>query len=100
MEIGPINRSSSSGAGVAAVADATQRSALRDVSTAVRRLNNLNLGDRAFTVAWNSEGHRYVVLVSDKGTGALLDQIPAENIVKMLSQLVAQKNAQGREPLA
>lgn len=97
METGSVNSFSS---GVAAVTDVAQNSLLREASTAVRRLNNLNFDNREFTVSWNSEARRYVVLVSDKGTGALLDQIPAENIARMLSQLVAQQKEQRSEPAA
>jgi hypothetical protein len=90
MDVSPIN--SVTGAGGATGADVLQRAV-----TAVRGLNNLGLSDREFAVTRDPQTHRFVVVVLDRGTGAVLDQFPPEEVLKMLSQLSSSKNSQQGE---
>jgi uncharacterized FlaG/YvyC family protein len=59
---------------------------LRQAVTAVNRLNNANIVDREFAVVRDPATQRFVVLVRERSTGTVLDQIPAESIVRMMAQ--------------
>jgi hypothetical protein len=92
MDVSPINSVKAVG-GAATGADILQRAV-----TAVRGLNNLGLSDREFAVTRDPQTHRFVVVVLDRGTGAVLDQFPPEEVLKMLSQLSSSKgNQQGNQ---
>jgi uncharacterized FlaG/YvyC family protein len=88
MDVSPIN-SVKAASGAATGADVLQRAV-----TAVRGLNNLGLSDREFAVTRDPQTHRFVVVVLDRGTGAVLDQFPPEEVLKMLSQLSSSKGSQ------
>jgi uncharacterized FlaG/YvyC family protein len=92
MDVSPINSvATAAGASSASSTDVLQRAV-----TAVRGLNNLGLSDREFAVTRDPQTHRFVVVVLDRGTGAVLDQFPPEDVLKMLSNLSSQKkNQQG-----
>ena len=88
MDVSPINSVKAAG-GAATGVDVLQRAV-----TAVRGLNNLGLSDREFAVTRDPQTHRFVVVVLDRGTGAVLDQFPPEEVLKMLSQLSSSKGSQ------
>ena len=90
MDISPINSLKS----VGAAPPASETDVLQRAVTAVRGLNNLGLSDREFAVTRDPQTHRFVVVVLDRGTGAVLDQFPPEEVLKMLSQLSSQKRSQ------
>jgi len=90
MDVSPINNANAAD-GSASGTDVLQRAV-----TAVRGLNNLGLSDREFAVTRDPMTHRFVVVVLDRGTGAVLDQFPPEEVLRMLSQLSSSKgNQQG-----
>jgi uncharacterized FlaG/YvyC family protein len=79
--VNPINNTAvaiSSGAG----SDQPQ-SLLQRANAAIRVLNSAPDANRTFAVARDPNTKRLVILVRDPATGDVLDQLPAENIVKM-----------------
>jgi hypothetical protein len=59
------------------------RSLLQRATAAVRFLNSAPDANRTFAVAQDPDTKRFIILVRDLATGDLLDQLPAEDIVKM-----------------
>jgi uncharacterized FlaG/YvyC family protein len=87
MDIPPISRTDPSGPVGANKTDSGQSGNLRNAFAAVRKLNNLDIADREFSVVRDPASHRFVVVVLDRSTGTVLDQFPPEDILKMLTQL-------------
>lgn len=85
MEVSPIGPTDSGSATTAGQSDSVQQA--RDAFTAARKLNALNITDRQFTVVRDPASQMFKIVVLDGSTGAVLDQIPAEDILKMLAQL-------------
>jgi uncharacterized FlaG/YvyC family protein len=74
----------SSGTVTSALAPSNQpQGLLQKTTTAVRLLNNATDMNKDFTVARDPETQRFVVLVSDRSTGALIEQLPTEDVLKM-----------------
>lgn len=59
------------------------RGIFQQTATAVRQLNNAPDANKDFTVTRDPETQQFVVLVRDRATGDLLEQLPAEDILKM-----------------
>ena len=87
MEVPPIGAADLSGSSTARHSDSVQSESLRNAFTAARQLNSLNIADREFSVVRDPQSHRFVVVVVERSTGTVLDQFPAENILRMLSQV-------------
>jgi hypothetical protein len=56
---------------------------------AARKLNNLQISGREYSVIRDPQSQKFVVVVLDDKTGTVLDQFPPEEILKMLQQLAA-----------
>ena len=56
---------------------------------AARKLNNLQITGREYSVIRDPQSQKFVVVVLDDKTGTVLDQFPPEEILKMLQQLAA-----------
>ena len=97
MQISPIGGSSGSGAAGSGQPNTPALENLRTAFAAVHRLNNLSISDREFAVVRDPGSNRFVIVVRDKSTGAVLDQFPAEDILKMLSQLSSSEAKQTGE---
>ena len=87
MDVSPIGRTESGSAAGGGQADSVQQERARDAFTAARKLNALNITDRQFTVVRDPASQLFKIVVLDGNTGAVLDQIPAEDILQMLAQL-------------
>jgi len=86
MDVSSIGRAES-GTTAGGQTDSVQQDRARDAFTAARKLNALNITDREFTVVRDPSSQRFKIVVLDGSTGAVLDQIPAEDILQMLAQL-------------
>jgi hypothetical protein len=95
MEISPI--SGSSGAAGAAQPTTAASDSLRTALAAAKSLNNLSIADREFAVVRDPRSNRFVVVIRDKSTGAVLDQFPPEDILKLLSQISSEEAKQTGE---
>ncbi|MGA2715589.1 MAG: flagellar protein FlaG [Bryobacteraceae bacterium] len=89
MNVSPIN-------GLALTTGSAPASQSRDetlqkAAVAVRFLNSVSDTDREFSVARDPQTHKFVIIVRDRATGTLLDQLPPEDILKMMSQINAAK---------
>jgi uncharacterized FlaG/YvyC family protein len=74
----------SSGAFTAALAASNEpQGLLQRAAAAVRLLNSATDANRDFAVARDPETQHFVVLVRDRSTGDLIEQIPAEEVLKM-----------------
>ncbi|MGA2717146.1 MAG: hypothetical protein ABSG41_29035 [Bryobacteraceae bacterium] len=62
---------------------------MRSATASARILNDLNIADREFKVVRDPASQRFVMVVVEQSTGTVLDQYPAEDVLKMLSQLSA-----------
>jgi uncharacterized FlaG/YvyC family protein len=87
MEVPPPSRAALSGGSLARPANAPQAGNARSAFEAVRKLNSLQITDREYVVVRDPESHRFMVVVLDQTTGTVIDQFPAESILKMLDQL-------------
>jgi uncharacterized FlaG/YvyC family protein len=67
--------------------DTNQSEGARNAFTAARKLNSLDIANREFTVVRDSASQRFKIVVLDGQTGAVLDQFPPEDILKMLAQI-------------
>jgi uncharacterized FlaG/YvyC family protein len=88
MEVNPINAAGS--ATSVATASGSAQETLQKVVAATRALNASDV-DREFSVARDPQTHKFVVLVRDRSTGDVIDQLPPESVLKMTSQLNIQK---------
>jgi hypothetical protein len=66
-----------------------QHSNERNAFEAARKLNNLQISGREYSVIRDPQSQKFVVVVLDERTGTVLDQFPPEEILKMLQQLAA-----------
>ena len=69
--------------------DSAQTDNLRDAVTVAQKLNSLNITGREYAVIRDPASQRFVLVVRDGETGAVLDQFPPESILKMLTQLAS-----------
>ncbi len=88
MEIGPLNRISLS---VPVTADAGQESLglTRQLIVAIRGLNRpefLEQG-REYRLQRRAAGKRLIVDVIDRETGEVLDELPPEEVLRMMAEL-------------
>jgi uncharacterized FlaG/YvyC family protein len=65
----------------------TSQSQLKDAVTAARKLNNLDVTGREFSVIRDPTSQRFVVVVLDRSTGTVVDQYPPEEVLRLLAQL-------------
>jgi hypothetical protein len=86
MEIPPLSQTLGGGLPTGQ-SDAPQASNARSAFEAARKLNALQITGREFTVVRDAASQRFVLRVVDSQTGAVLDQFPPEDILKMLAQL-------------
>jgi uncharacterized FlaG/YvyC family protein len=86
MDVSSIGRTES-GSTASGQSDSVQQDRARDAFTAARKLNALNITDREFTVVRDPASQLFKIVVLDGNTGAVLDQMPAEDILQMLAQL-------------
>jgi hypothetical protein len=86
MDVSSIGRAES-GSTASGQSDSVQQERARDAFTAARKLNALNITDREFTVVRDPASQLFKIVVLDGNTGAVLDQMPAEDILQMLAQL-------------
>ncbi|HVW10331.1 MAG TPA: flagellar protein FlaG [Bryobacteraceae bacterium] len=61
----------------------------RTAVEAARKLNDLQISGREYSVVRDPQSQKFVVVVLDEKTGTVLDQFPPEEILKMLAQLAA-----------
>jgi uncharacterized FlaG/YvyC family protein len=73
--------------------NSAQSESLRETAIAARQLNNLGIADREFSVVRDPNSHRFVVEVVERSTGTVLDQFPAESLLKLLAQFAAADKA-------
>jgi uncharacterized FlaG/YvyC family protein len=74
----------SSGAFTSALAPSNEpQGLLQKTYAAVRLLNSATDVNKDFSVARDPETQHFVVLVRDRSTGDLIEQIPAEEVLKM-----------------
>lgn len=72
------------GAVISALAPSNElQGLLQKTAAAVRLLNSAADANKDFAVARDPETQHFVVLVRDRSTGDLLEQIPAEEVLKM-----------------
>ncbi len=97
MEVPPLSQATFAGAASAGQQETSQAGNSRIAFEAARKLNNLEITDREFSVVRDPISHRFVVVVLDQQTGTVLDQFPPEDILKMLAQLApySKSNAGG-----
>jgi hypothetical protein len=67
----------------------SQPSNERTAFEAARKLNNLQISGREYSVIRDPQSQKFVVVVLDEKTGSVLDQFPPEEILKMLQGLAA-----------
>jgi uncharacterized FlaG/YvyC family protein len=89
MEVTALNRVDTAGSGTPDQSELDRNELLRNASTTVRTLNNLNIPDREFAVVRDPQSQKFVVRVVDRNTGDVIDQFPPENILNLLSQFAA-----------
>jgi uncharacterized FlaG/YvyC family protein len=87
MDVSSIGRTEIGSTATGGQSDTVQQDRARDAFTAARKLNALNITDRQFTVVRDPASQLFKINVLDANTGAVLDQIPAEDILQMLAQL-------------
>ena len=98
MDVPLIGRASDSAPDQNASAETSQSQLLRGAATAARALNDLNIADREFKVVRDPTSQRFVIVVLEQSTGAVLDQYPPESVVKMLNQQSVSGGRQPQEP--
>jgi len=88
MGIGPLNRVSVS---APVAADAAQESLgpMRELVAAIRWLNRPELLEqgREFQLRRRAAGKRPIVDVVDRETGEVLDELPPEEVLRMMAEL-------------
>jgi len=89
MNVSPIN--SLAPATGPSVPNRSKDETLQQVAVAVRFLNSVSDTDREFSVARDPQTNKFVIIVRDRATGTLLDQLPPEDVLKMMSQINAAK---------
>lgn len=87
MDVSSIGRTETGSVATGGQPDSALQERARDAFTAARKLNSLNITDRQFTVVRDPASQLFKINVLDGNTGVVLDQIPAEDILKMLAQL-------------
>jgi len=78
-------------------AGVVQSDIARALHIAARKLNSLGIVDREFAVIRDPDTNRFVVVVRERSSGTVLDQFPAESILRMLEQ-VPSPIAASRQP--
>jgi hypothetical protein len=89
MDLPPIGAISNSTSVTSGQADTIRNSNWLNALTAARKLNGLNITGREYAVVRDPISQRFIVIVRDEETGAVLDQFPPEDILKMLTQLAS-----------
>jgi len=89
MDVPPIGATQANTSPASGQLATAQSDNLRDAFTAARKLNSLNITGREYAVIRDPASQRFVVVVRDGETVAVLDQFPPENILKMLTQLAS-----------
>lgn len=63
--------------------------ALQQAVAVARRLNLLGISGREFAVTRDPATLKFVIVIRDLGTGAVIDQLPPEDALKLDEQLAA-----------
>lgn len=87
MDVSLTGGTGSSGFLAAGQSGSALSDSLRNAATAARQLNNLDLADREFSVVRDPASQRFVVRVVERSTGTVLDQFPAESVLRLLTEL-------------
>jgi uncharacterized FlaG/YvyC family protein len=92
MEIGPVNRVDMSAPVTSLTTSQDWTANDRQVVAGIQWLKQAEwLGqDREFTYRHDHKTGRFVIQIVDTKTGDVVDQIPSENIVKLVSEMQAQ----------
>lgn len=93
MEIGPLNRVNPAPAVYASPVPQAEPVRAREIVTAVRALNQTEfLGkDHQMTFVSDPRTHQMVIRIVDRNTGAVIDQLPEEYVLRMAAELPQQK---------
>ena len=70
-------------------AGVVQSDIARALHIAARKLNSLGIVNREFAVIRDPDTNRFVVVVREGSSGTVLDQFPAESILRMLEQVLS-----------
>jgi uncharacterized FlaG/YvyC family protein len=97
MEVPLIGGTSGSASDQSASVESNQSQLLRNAATTARALNDLGIADREFKVVRDPASQRFVIVVLEQSTGAVLDQYPPESVLKMLNQLSVNDGQQFEE---
>jgi uncharacterized FlaG/YvyC family protein len=97
MEVPLISRTSDGTSDQGASVESNQSQLLRNAATTARALNDLGIADREFKVVRDPASQRFVIVVLEQSTGAVLDQYPPESVLKMLDQTSASEGRPAQE---
>jgi uncharacterized FlaG/YvyC family protein len=89
MDVPPIGATSQNTASTSGQSDTVRNTNWLNALTAARKLNSLDIVGREYAVVRDPSSQRFIVVVRDEETGAVLDQFPPEDILKMLTQLAS-----------
>ena len=89
MDVPPIGATRENTSAVSGQPDTVRNGNWLNALVAARKLNSLNITGREYAVVRDPASHRFIVVVRDEETGAVLDQFPPEDILKMLTQLTS-----------
>jgi len=98
MQIDPLNSANALPA-LAPVSKLEQQAAQQQIVTAVRALNKSELygQDRQLQFSRDPDTHMPVVKVIQPGTGEVIDQIPAEQVLKAYESLMQMEDKGARK---
>ena len=89
MDVPPIGATQGNTSLASGQLDSAQTDSLRNAIIATRRLHSLDTTGREYAVVRDPSSQRFIVVVRDGETGAVLDQFPPEDILKMLTELAS-----------
>lgn len=97
MEIGPINRVILPLATSVPAPSREDATTVRQIVSAVRGLNKSELMGQNRTLAFvrDPDTHTPVIQVVDRETGDVIDQIPAEAVLRMMAELESKTKSKG-----
>ena len=89
MGIGPLNRVMMTQPVDAPATVKDEQTMVRQIITAIRGLNKSELlgQDRTLSFTRDPETHRPVIRILNRETGEVIDQIPAETLLRMKAEL-------------
>jgi uncharacterized FlaG/YvyC family protein len=89
--IGPLNRIDLMALPAELVPQHETPAVARELVKAVKELNRSQFSgsDRQLTFRWDAHASRPVIRIVDRGTGELIEEIPAETFQKMMNDLTS-----------